>query len=884
MWHPLAAHMLDVAACAERMLDKVRPTRLDAMARALRLPTAEALPWLVLFVMLHDLGKATPAFQRKVDHATQRLLALGFDFPDSTQAHGEMSAVLVPDALVAHGVPFELALLVARAVGAHHGAFAESDELNSLDGVLKHMGKRAVWAQARVELVRDLVALIGVGAPPQVPRSHEEVHAFAVDLAGLTTAADWIGSNAEVFQYVEGPSDLSEYFQQARRLAEDAVGQAGFRRSPVAPARSFQALFGKTPWPLHEAMAGLLPTLAPGSLVIVEAPMGEGKTEAALMAYDALTGRGADGLFFALPTQATANQILGRVERYLTTSFVASHGLHLVHGGAALSDRYAALKKRAFHPTSIDGAAGAGDHAPIADAWFAKSKRALLAPLGVGTVDQALLGVLRAKHHFLRLHGLAGKVIIIDEVHAYDTFTSSLLARLCEWLRALGGTVMLLSATLSSPQRARLLAAYGADPPTELPTYPRITIAHEGQCRTVPFASRRSPVEVRLEWKMSDSLPGELAAALKGGGSVAWIVNTVGRAQRLYTAMRELRAQGGLPSDLDLRLLHARLPFAERLARERAAETAFGPSGKSTSRPRRALLIGTQVLEQSLDLDFDLMITEVAPVDLVLQRAGRLHRHDREGRPEALRTRTLWIELPEHADRPQGPDFGASEYVYDEAILLSSYLALRACERVTLPTDIEPLVESVYAEGAARAASESLPAALANRLRDALDARSSQASGDKYKADLKVLPAPAESDPFRAFSCSFDDEDPEVHEALRAVTRLGEKSLTVVPVVPVAGGLQLAIDPTVVFDPDSAVLPFATATAIARGALSVGHRGLVHALLHDHPRAFERSGVLRHHRLLRLDEARRADVAGNSVLLDPALGLVIGRLAKPGTS
>jgi CRISPR-associated endonuclease/helicase Cas3 len=285
-----------------------------------------------------------------------------------------------------------------------------------------------------------------------------------------------------------------------------------------------------------------------------------------------------------------------------------------------------------------------------------------------------------------------------------------------------------------------------------------------------------------------------------------------------------------------------------------------------------------------LDLDFDLMITEVAPVDLVLQRAGRLHRHDREGRPEALRTRTLWIELPEHADRPQGPDFGASEYVYDEAILLSSYLALRACERVTLPTDIEPLVESVYAEGAARAASESLPAALANRLRDALDARSSQASGDKYKADLKVLPAPAESDPFRAFSCSFDDEDPEVHEALRAVTRLGEKSLTVVPVVPVAGGLQLAIDPTVVFDPDSAVLPFATATAIARGALSVGHRGLVHALLHDHPRAFERSGVLRHHRLLRLDEARRADVAGNSVLLDPALGLVIGRLAKPGTS
>jgi CRISPR-associated endonuclease/helicase Cas3 len=350
--------------------------------------------------------------------------------------------------------------------------------------------------------------------------------------------------------------------------------------------------------------------------------------------------------------------------------------------------------------------------------------------------------------------------------------------------------------------------------------------------------------------------------------------------------MRDLRAQGHLPLDLDLRLLHARLPFVQRLSRERAAETAFGPPGESTSRPRTALLIGTQVLEQSLDLDFDLMITEVAPVDLVLQRAGRLHRHDRdrEARPEAFRARTLWLELPEHADRPEGPAFGASEYVYDEAILLLSYLALRAREWVTLPTDIEPLVESVYAEGAARAASEAFPSALARRLRAALDTQSSQASGDKYKADLKVLPSPAESDPFRAFSCFFDDEDPEIHEALRAATRLGEKSLTVVPVIPVTGGLRLATDPAVIFDPDSAELPFATATAIARGALSVGHRGLVHALLHDHPRAFERSGVLRHHRLLRLDETGRADVAGTSVLLDPELGLVIGRVAKPGAS
>ncbi|MCC7536678.1 MAG: CRISPR-associated helicase Cas3' [Deltaproteobacteria bacterium] len=891
-WHPLVAHMLDVAACAERLLRDVRSSRLDSMARALGLSPTDALPWLSLFVTLHDLGKATPAFQRKVASAQQRLETLGFDFPDSDAPHGEMSAVLLPAALESLGVGPPLGALVARAVGAHHGAFGTATALLELDA-RKHRGKRPQWETARDQLVRDVAAVLGVGPPPVSARgstsgslSPNPLHAFVVDLAGLTTAADWLGSNADVFGYVEGSPDLGAYLEHARGLAARALDDAGFRRPPRPAARTFQQLFGddKSPWPLHRAVTELLPELSEGSLVVVEAPMGEGKTEAALMTYDALASRGADGLYFALPTQATANQILGRVEAYLGRSFAEAHGLHLVHGGAALSDRYGELKRRAFRARSVDGAAG-GDGEPIADAWFARSKRALLAPLGVGTVDQSLLGVLRAKHHFLRLHGLAGKVIVVDEVHAYDTYTSEVLARLCEWLRSLGATVLLLSATLSSPQRARLLAAYGVTTPPAAGSYPRITVAEGGQARVLPFASRRASFDVALAWRFRDVILAELAALLRDGGCVAWIVNTVGRAQSLYANASALRAEGVLPADLDLRLIHARLPFSERQTRERAAETAFGPPGASTKRPRTALLIGTQVLEQSLDLDFDLMVTELAPVDLVLQRAGRLHRHDGRPRPPALATRTLWIETPGEG-RGEGPapaDFGPSAWVYDEAVLLASYEVLRQRASVQLPTDIEPLVEAVYAEGAMQSMASRLGGALGDRLAEKLAELERSSAGDRYRAELKLLPSPDDDDPFGDFSCFFDEEDPKVHETLRAVTRLGDPSVTVVPVVADGSRLSVACAPGVVFDPMDPELPFATAATIARSAISVGRRGLVGAILADpsvYPRAFERSPVLRHHRVLRLDDAGFANVGGTAVRLDPVLGLLLGRLAS----
>jgi len=877
--------MLDVVACAERLLVAVHPDRLDALARAIELPRDGALPWIRFFVALHDFGKATPPFQLKVVERAAQLRIHGLDFPDRDAHHGSLSVSLATGALVNHGVPPRLARWVARSVGAHHGRFVALAEVTGTfesDKALlpAYAGRAPLWAALREQLVNALGAACGIAADatcPALPSNVSERNAFVADLAGLTTVADWLGSNADIFTYVEPPASASGYLDLARERAARAVDQAGWRAPPRSLRRGFQVLFGKTPWPLHEAIEGLVPELVGPRLIVVEAPMGEGKTEAALTVYHALASRGATGLYFALPTQATSNQVLSRVERFLRSAFPdETHGLHLVHGDAGLSDQYDALKARAFALRSIGGVAGSVE-GPVADAWFARAKRALLAPVAVGTIDQALLGVLGVRHGFLRLHGLAGKVFVIDEVHAYDTYTSELLDRLVAWLGALGCTVVLLSATLPAARRAALVAAFGAPPPPEQGVYPRITLASReaSSCRT--FAARRAPAAVAVRWEDRGAIPARLADVLVDGGCAAWIVNTVSSAQKIYLDLVGLKQRGAIAADVEIGLIHARFPFDARAARERAAEIAFGPAGQS--RPRAAILVGTQVLEQSLDLDFDVMVTELAPIDLVLQRAGRLHRHARDWRPRGVERPALWLVRPEGEGSDDPPRFGLSAYVYDKSVLLRSWLALRERTSITLPTDIEPLVDSVY--GTSRG---SAPPTLAVHLAELDRTHDEETMADGIKARRIVLRPPADRDPFDDVAHVDDDEDPRCHPALRAATRLGDPNVEVVPVFEREGRTVLAGAPDLVLPLDATEpLSRAIVVEVARRAVGIRHRGVVRALLRQPvPRAFQSSGHLRYHRVLLLDDGGATTVSGVQIRLDPELGLVVGSLGDPG--
>jgi CRISPR-associated endonuclease/helicase Cas3 len=319
-----------------------------------------------------------------------------------------------------------------------------------------------------------------------------------------------------------------------------------------------------------------------------------------------------------------------RVDEFLSAN-AGKKNLMLLHGKAALNKRFERLKyaARVYDDEKRPSAV-------VAEEWFAANKKhGLLAPYGVGTIDQALLAVLQTKHVFVRLFGLAGKCVILDEVHAYDAYMTTLMERLLRWLAALDCPVVLLSATLPRDKRLKLLRAYAGDdlPEAEDVSYPRLTSVAVGRPPEVRHlqADPDRARTIKPGWMDEGNLVETLRQALADGGCAAVIRNTVGLAQNTYLQLRDaLKAHG-----IDVELFHARFPFGRRREIEDAVLKRFGKNGGPAERNQR-VLVATQVVEQSLDLDFDVMISDVAPVDLVLQRAGRLHRHTRGQRPRGV--------------------------------------------------------------------------------------------------------------------------------------------------------------------------------------------------------------------------------------------------------
>jgi CRISPR-associated endonuclease/helicase Cas3 len=568
------------------------------------------------------------------------------------------------------------------------------------------------------------------------------------------------------------------------------------------------------------------------ALVIIEAPTGVGKTEAALYLADhwarTLPQR---GLYVAMPTMATSNQMFGRVWRVLNRRYsqMTVEPL-LVHSQARWS--------RANPPPEVHiSHQGLHDTEQEVDsmAWFLPRKRSLLAPFGVGTVDQTFLSVLQTRHFFVRIFGLSHKTLIFDEVHAYDTYMSEIFQRLLGWLRAVGATVVILSATLPERTRRQLLKAYAGISEEEIPesTYPAITWATEDQVGVIPVESPQNRI-VALEWVDRDpeAVVQVLEDALRDGGCAAVICNTVGRAQDVYLALRD----AALVSDEDLILFHARFPPAWR---DEIEEDVLSGFGKGENRPEKAVVVATQVIEQSLDLDFDVMISDLAPVDLLLQRAGRMHRHERESRPEPLSRPRLLVAGP--GVEGSAFDFGSDTWIYDRYVLLRSYLALRERDEIELPGDTELLIESVYGEDGKT--DEGWTPAIATALEEAWQEMERHRMEEIDEALKRLIPEFHSQRLLKERNLMLEEDSPEMHRTFRALTRLGPPSVPVVCLHRTEAGLTLELDgsgPTVDLDQE----PGADLTErIARHTIDVRHRALFHHLVdqsvppgwRDHP-------------------------------------------------
>lgn len=854
--------MLDVAAVAHQLLTQHAPEALRTRLLSTHPDGTAASLRLTLFVIaIHDLGKFTPAFQAKLEAFGPLLRARGFDLeaPPEARHHGEAGLGPASDALTSIGLTATAASYLARAVTAHHGEFPTDASQRRPPISSRERGRSPRWQAARENAV---AALREHFSPPTSPSLRID-HAYVMALAGLTSVADWIGSMDEVFVYEPPPPSLADYWPRALERAAVALDRVGMRPVGAAHPHHFSALFPNfTPWPLHTLAEGVADSLAEPSLVIVEAPMGEGKTEAALLLANAAAAKlGQHGIYLGLPTKATANQMLGRLQSFLERTRPAeASNLVLAHADAPLNERF----QRLAAVYDREGRSGSGVRA---EGWFLSKKRTLLADHAVGTIDQALLGVMRTQHAFVRLYGLAGKTVVLDEVHAYDTYTSTLLDRLVEWLAALGTTVLLLSATLPSARRRALVDAYrnglGAPRSTgDATRYPRVTVASRSTLRAESFAPRGTPTVVSLR-RLDDDLDAvadHVAQRVARGGCVGWICNTVDRAQQAYAL---LRARS--PS-MPVLLVHARMLPEMRAARERDLEAWLGPQDRGAQRPEQLAVIGTQVLEQSLDVDFDVLVTDLAPVDLLLQRAGRLQRHrDRTNRAPGFDAAELAVVQPRGSFADAS--IGDVAKVYAERLVRETLRTLDGRTAITLPDDIEGLVEAVYRE--------EIPVAEDELYGSYID-YFGRAVAKRQDADNRLLPRPSRRDDiFGDLRVSFDDDDdPAVHASLRAVTRDGEESVQLVCVVDRDG--QLFVDETDSAPIDLTVAPDRALTArLARRTVSVSRASLVRELLTNPSYAAEawrENALLRHRRVARF--ARGVATIGDTRLeLDPELGL-----------
>jgi len=571
-YHPLLCHMLDVAHIAERLYPAIAGCVLMPRREGSVLFDTVHQKWISFLAGLHDLGKSSPAFQvhpslspPDINFVRSRLTEAGLHWPrlrdrrgTSRQVltpHGAITASVLPDILIkSYGFRSDAARAFARVVGAHHGFFATSSDLQA---VTSRATGDAPWIELRLSIVEELANVLGIPQSPPAPPDP----ATALALAGFIAVADWIGSMEQYFPYAVSPGsdanvlDFYNYAAESGHRAERAVRELRWlATAALSSATTFEALFPDiVPNPLQRAVIAISTDLCEPTLIIVEAPMGEGKTEAAMYLAQHFAARlGQHGCYFALPTQATSNQMFSRVRAFVERARTGEVNLQLLHGHAALSAEFETLLKKGAEalPIKIYGDAGrypeGGEDAStvVAAEWFTYRKRGLLTPFGVGTVDQALMAVLQTKHYFVRLFGLAGKTVIIDEVHAYDAYMTTLIERLLEWLASLGSSVVLLSATLPAARREALAAAYvrglgvkaqGASSAR----YPRLTWANTRGHKTQPISpSERSRRRIDLEWISLASLSGHVASALKHGGCVAVICNTVARAQEIYISMK----------------------------------------------------------------------------------------------------------------------------------------------------------------------------------------------------------------------------------------------------------------------------------------------------------------------------------------------------------
>lgn len=905
-WLSLVRHLMDSAEVAPFLWDRwLAPGVRNALDEALDLQGEGAvlLAWLA---GVHDLGKATPFFQSQLMHQpgmesfADRVADAGLSPAASTAACDRFPHSVASAAAIRRWLPVRFpgitrggAAMLAAVAGAHHGLPAREQEMTAAASILKDD-----WVAVQDEILDGMTRFTGAAELLERLSLRRMKHDHLMQLTALVIMSDWIASNQELFPLTVPRGESSH--DRARMAWErlDLAGSWITRPLPEGASAAYADRFGwpdgRRPWPVQEEVLQAARSLDGPGLICVEAPMGVGKTEAALLAADILAQRtGRHGVMVAAPTMATTDALFTRVrdwaERAGGTAVPAS--MFLAHSKANLNESVTELPQ---HGLGVRAVAEDDPHSRgsvVAHQWLVGRKKGLLANIAVGTVDQVLFMALQSKHVMLRHLALASKVVVIDEVHAYDAYMSRYLARALCWLGAYGTPVILLSATLPQSIKKELVAAYASGlrqsrvRPDAVPDsgdeYPVLTVADRQGITAVtsPPSGRRHRVRVRPMGDGDAELLAMMGRVAEDGGCLLVVCSTVARAQHAY-ALAKTAVAG------EARLLHARFTAADRLERERELLAELGPSAhRGTGRPKRRIVVATQVVEQSLDLDFDAMITDVAPVDLILQRCGRVHRHDR-----SVTERPVWAHEPlvhirglvTPGSEDEAPEFeDVQTLVYPKAALMAAagVLDLHTDGRqVALPSDIPLLVGRAYGDDPA------LPQSWQELWASARDAWEDARAEQRSLAATFLLPKPRETLAFEQLwpTDGGDVDTPQGEARGQAQVRDADPTIEVLLTREAAGGYRPAAA-----EAESEVLAHGrtpswwAAQTLASSALRLPRRfsqpwvfdRALEELERATDTAWQESPLLKGQLQLHLDETSRASIAGTTLRYDPELGL-----------
>ena len=883
----LVRHLADSAEVAKLVWDRWLPAHTRRLISA-GLPGGDPDGRLLLCWLagVHDIGKLTPAFACQVRELADTMDAMGLKMPGalgnrSMLPHALAGHLSVTDYLVEAGWDAATATTYAVVVGGHHGVPPETSAAYGARSQTNLLGS-GPWLRSRRELLQFVTARTGAADRLDAWRAVPLSPMQQCLITAAVIVCDWIASNQDLF-----PLDEARVSSEAAPLVWRMLGLPGpWQPSAVeigSEAARHQLVRQRFGWtssvrarPLQLECVRIAAELSEPALMVVEAPMGEGKTEAALAAAEVLAQRfGFGGVFVALPTMATSDAMFARVRRWVDNLPDTPSSMFLAHGRAALNPEFAALR-RGFESIGAD----CSDSPVIAHEWLV-GKKGPLANIVVGTIDQVLRTALKTRHVMLRHLAFANKVVIIDEVHAADSYMSTYLCRTLEWLAAYGVPVILLSATLPPAQREALLRAYRSgrgdhDPKAvEVGGYPSITVWPNPELCSQVAPSGRSidGIEIERIGDDPDDLAGRLAAAsLESGGVMGVVCNTVARAQEMYDALLD----AGFAED-ELLLVHSRFVAHHRAALEARLRALLGPAGEAR-RPRRFVVVGTQVIEQSLDIDVDLLVTDLAPMDLLLQRIGRLHRHHRENRPAWVARPRCLMRGASWESAPPEPAHG-SQRVYGLARLLRAAAVLEAFPTLTVPTDVPELVSGAYA------ADIVVPAVW----RDAFETAEAQweeaVEKQRRKAEDYLLSGPDRPDGNLLGWLAGPAEDVEgaggqaqvrdAEDSIEAIVvqRIGEAlhSLGDTP------GAEGCVVPTETAPPAKLAKQIAASTIRLPAFLSrYGNAGkVIRVLEHNWYPGWQQSHWLKGELVLELDEKGEAEIAGHRLTYDIRRGLLV---------